>query len=61
VDGTLQYRKFSDPLIDDENDERATLLEVRSTVGHQTVLPGSVHPTGEPIEFSPGSRGFRKT
>ncbi len=54
VDGSLSYRKFTDPLRDEE-EEKATILEIRSAVGHQTVLPGSTHPTGEMIEFSSGA------
>ena len=54
VNRSLAYRKFTDSLRDGGED-KATLLEIRSTAGHQTVLPGSIHPTGESIEFSPGA------
>jgi hypothetical protein len=37
-------------LVDPENGE--TLVELRRDGGHQTVFPGSVHPSGEPIEWA---------
>lgn len=40
----LKTTKYADPLT------RQTLVEIRST-GSQTVWPGSVHPSGEPITF----------
>src|SRR3982750_3729026 len=53
VDGEFRSKEFKDPILakrsnDDEQDNRATLLELRSlkkdgTVGHQSLLPPSVH------------------
>jgi hypothetical protein len=43
-----ETKKFLDPTADGE--ERAVLLEMRST-GCQTLLPGSVHPNGEMINW----------
>jgi len=40
--------KFKEP------NKGAMLLEIRST-GGQTVFPGSIHPSGEPIEFTSGT------
>ncbi len=47
VEGTCKTRVFVDPTRDGE---KGTILELRST-GTQTMLPGSVHPTGEPVEW----------
>jgi DNA repair protein RadA/Sms len=41
--------KFLDPLLAD-TDERATIVEIRST-GGQTLVPPSIHPTGEIYEW----------
>ncbi len=61
-DPVMKSQKFVDPLdkTGEGGDERAVLLEIRSLtlegeVGNQTVLPPSVHPSGERYEFSPGS------
>jgi putative DNA primase/helicase len=43
-------KKFKDPSYEDD-DERATLVELRST-GTQTIMPGSMHVSGEAIEWS---------
>jgi putative DNA primase/helicase len=45
--------KFEDPLIPDK-EERRTLLELRSSVGLQSALPPSTHPSGELYDFEPG-------
>lgn len=50
VDPPLRLQQFKDPLT------KAMLVELRGTkkdggIGLQTVLPGSVHETGEPIRF----------
>jgi hypothetical protein len=50
----LATKKFHDPLLESHADEakrkKATLVEIRST-GAQTVFPGSVHPSGEPVTW----------
>jgi putative DNA primase/helicase len=43
------YIKLADPTRKDD-DERSTLIELRQD-GHQTVLPGSIHTSGEPIAW----------
>ena len=43
--GEVNYRKFIDPL------DKTCLLEIRAGDGKQTVLPGSLHPSGELIEW----------
>ncbi|NLG84125.1 MAG: hypothetical protein GX493_05875 [Firmicutes bacterium] len=49
-----EYEKLVDPNLD-PNDKKATILEVRSTGrkggAHQTIFPGSVHPSGEEIRW----------
>jgi hypothetical protein len=45
VEGTAPTLKFEDPVSGD------TLLELRGDGGLQTVFPGSIHPSGEPIEW----------
>lgn len=46
ADGTaLEYRKFKDAAGD-------SVVELRADAGHQTVLPPSVHPSGEPYEWA---------
>jgi hypothetical protein len=57
LDKPLPSQQFKDPLAPD--DEKAMLSEFRcltraGTVGLQTVLPGSVHPSGEVIEWTNG-------
>src|SRR5947208_195012 len=52
-DPALRSRKFIDPV------DKETLVELRcqkldGTVGLQTVVPPSVHPSGERIEFKSG-------
>lgn len=47
--GKVRFRKFIDPI------DKQTLLEVRSGQGLQTVFPGSMHETNEPIEWDPQS------
>lgn len=50
----LKTVKYRDPVsADDDGDDRAMLLEIRST-GSQTVLPGSTHASGEAIEWENG-------
>ncbi len=44
----LRRETFRDPEAADH--EKAMILELRGT-GHQTMAPGSVHPSGEPVEF----------
>lgn len=50
----LPTRKFTDPLLESKKEkgagEKAMLVELRST-GAQTLFPGSVHPSGEPITW----------
>ncbi len=46
-----QTTTFADPLINTASDGRAMLLELRAD-GHQTVLPGSTHPSGEAIAWN---------
>jgi predicted P-loop ATPase len=53
--------KFSDPIIVDKNEN--TLVELRcrkkdDTAGFQTVVPESVHESGELIRFEPGRNGY---
>jgi putative DNA primase/helicase len=53
----IPFKKYIDPLMQNKDD--ATLLELRCTkvdggVGLQTVVPPSVHASGEQIEFEPG-------
>src|SRR5262249_24918147 len=45
VEGAAPTMKFVDPITGD------TLLELRGDGGLQTVFPGSIHPSGEPIEW----------
>ena len=45
----LKTKKFRDPNTADD-DETGMLVELRST-GAQTVFPGSVHPSGEPVSW----------
>jgi hypothetical protein len=45
VHGAAQTEKFCDPI------NGGTLLELRGDGGFQTVFPGSIHPSGEPIEW----------
>jgi hypothetical protein len=45
VEGTAPTMKFVDPISGD------FLLELRGDGGFQTVFPGSIHPSGEPIEW----------
>lgn len=45
----VETEKFSDPDVPDD-DDKATLVELRST-GAQTVFPGSVHISGEPVTW----------
>ncbi len=42
----MQKRAFINPLTG------STILEIRADGGHQTVFPGSIHPSGELIEWS---------
>ncbi len=44
----VETEKYADP--DAPDDDKGVLLELRST-GAQTVFPGSVHESGEPIEW----------
>jgi hypothetical protein len=46
----VKSNQFRDPTRARE-DERAMLVELRST-GRQTLFPGSVHPSGEPVEWA---------
>jgi hypothetical protein len=51
---------FDDPIIIRTNAKAARLIELRSGAdgkGCQTVFPGSVHESGEPINWEPGSGG----
>jgi len=53
ADPACRSRKYTDPV------NGGTLIELRclkadGTVGLQTIVPGSVHPSGELIEFAPG-------
>ena len=50
----VRFRKFADPT------DKSTMVELRGqktngTVGLQTVVPPSVHPSGEQIRFEPGA------
>jgi hypothetical protein len=56
-DPPLRTKKFLDPIIPDKDE--GTLVELRclkadGNIGLQTVVPPSVHPSGEQIEFEPG-------
>lgn len=44
--GELPKQAFLDPK------DRNTIIEIRADGGHQSVLPGSVHPSGELVEWS---------
>lgn len=48
VDSILKAKSFKDP--EAQGTERAVLVELRST-GQQTVVPPSVHPSGESLEW----------
>ena len=53
----VRYRKFTDP-----TDKKKTLVELRAeassgSVGLQTVVPPSFHPTGEQVRFEEGRDG----
>lgn len=57
LENPLPTKRFKDPLAED--DDKDTLSEFRcltssGTVGCQSVLPGSVHPSGELIEWTSG-------
>ncbi|MHA6509509.1 bifunctional DNA primase/polymerase [Tessaracoccus sp. Y1736] len=41
----LPYLKFTGP-------DGSTVVELRADSGHQTVIPPSIHPSGEPLEWS---------
>src|ERR687892_973057 len=45
----VETEKFAD--IDNRDDEKSMLVELRST-GAQTVFPGSIHPSGELVEWA---------
>lgn len=47
VDPLPAYEKFTDPT---QSGDQATILEIRGD-GHQTIFPGSVHPSGELIRW----------
>lgn len=49
--GEIQHKAFPDPDKPAE-DEHHMLLELRTDAGHQTVFPGSVHKSGELIEWN---------
>ena len=58
-DPPVVSRKFCDPTTDGQD---SCLVELRcltksGTIGLQTVVPPSVHPSGEQIEFEPGCDG----
>jgi Bifunctional DNA primase/polymerase, N-terminal len=60
IDPAVASRRLSDPT--ELNKDEATIVELRcrkkdGTVGLQTVVPCSVHPSGEPITFEPGFDG----
>jgi hypothetical protein len=51
--------KFTDPLLLKDSKDEATICELRclkkdGSVGFQTVVPWSTHPSGEPIRFAAG-------
>jgi len=57
-DPPIRYRKFNDPTRGAE-DDKACILEIRGQAssgkpGQQTVVPPSVHVSGEAIRFEPG-------
>jgi hypothetical protein len=64
-DRPLKSQRYKDPVKKDdkaEKEDKACLMELRSlktdgTVGLQTVVPPSIHPSGELIEFVPGLTG----
>lgn len=51
VSSPIDTKKFEDPSNNKNKGERGTLVEIRST-GHHTIVPPSVHPSGEPIEWA---------
>jgi phage/plasmid-associated DNA primase len=59
VSDAYKPHKLIDPLLLKEHGENATILELRWSAGgkqhQQTVLPGSVHISGEPITFDSGA------
>lgn len=59
TDEAVLTERLKDPLV---TSEEGCLIEIRSfksdgSVGLQTVAPGSIHPSGELVEFTPGFAG----
>ena len=50
---TVRTEAFKDPVLEKTDPGRATLIEIRGT-GGQTLLPPSVHPSGEQYKWSGG-------
>ena len=48
ADPVARYRKFADPEVSEE--DRASLVEIRSG-GQHTIVPPSVHPSGETVTW----------
>ncbi len=49
VTGNTTSKRYTDP---SRPKDQACIIELRASPGHQTVLPGSLHKSGELIEFS---------
>ena len=50
VESPLKYKKFTDP--DSPDPKRSTIVEIRTGPGHQTIVPPSIHPSGEQLYWS---------
>jgi putative DNA primase/helicase len=50
VESPLNYKKFTDP--DSPDPKQSTIVEIRTGPGHQTIVPPSIHPSGEQLYWS---------
>jgi putative DNA primase/helicase len=50
VKSPLKYQKFTDS--DSPDPKQSTIVEIRTGPGHQTIVPPSIHPSGEQLYWS---------
>src|SRR5215471_20182131 len=50
VETPLDYKKFTDP--DPLDGKHSTIVEIRTGPGQQTIIPPSIHPSGEKLAWS---------